>query len=353
MTQPKPADQKNPDRLRTILLATNSSQSIIAEVAEGTPNNIGYSVYGQQSAQQEVVIQLGFNGQLREASIGWYLLGNGYRAYNPVLMRFHSPDSWSPFGGGGLNAYMYCGGDPVNRSDPTGHFFAAAKLWIQENVSLGGSAAALAQRSVARRAAGIARQKAMYNLRAAGGSQISRTEPSSGEMSGMGGVFIDLVRPRHRIKFVGKYPSDEGRGRTTTSRQHSSSPVSHFAANSKKPSGRSARGAHYGQGVKVHDGPSGYVQRRAENYLQGGEVLPRKDHWPSNETFSSNGSSWTNASHTTSASSISSGRYSHASSLRSLDGLMDRLNALERGGNTGWQSSNDSFHSAISSIRSS
>jgi len=29
--------------------------------------------------------------------------------------------SWSPFGGGGLNAYMYCVGDPVNRADPTGH----------------------------------------------------------------------------------------------------------------------------------------------------------------------------------------------------------------------------------------
>lgn len=46
-------------------------------------------------------------------------------------MRFHSPDSWSPFGGGGLNAYMYCMGDPVNRVDPTGHgwlLFAAAAL---------------------------------------------------------------------------------------------------------------------------------------------------------------------------------------------------------------------------------
>ncbi|MDI2593064.1 RHS repeat-associated core domain-containing protein [Pseudomonas sp. N3-W] len=65
---------------------------------------------------------MGFNGQLREMQTSWYLLGNGYRAYNPRLMRFHSPDSWSPFNGGRLNAYMYCVGDPVNRSDPTGHF---------------------------------------------------------------------------------------------------------------------------------------------------------------------------------------------------------------------------------------
>jgi hypothetical protein len=36
-------------------------------------------------------------------------------------MRFEKPDSWSPFGKGGLNAYGYCVGDPVNRSDTTGH----------------------------------------------------------------------------------------------------------------------------------------------------------------------------------------------------------------------------------------
>ncbi|MFA1026632.1 MULTISPECIES: RHS repeat-associated core domain-containing protein [Pseudomonas syringae group] len=50
-------------------------------------------------------------------------MGNGYRAYNPVLMRFNSPDSLSPFGKGGLNAYAYCAGDPVNRSDPDGREF--------------------------------------------------------------------------------------------------------------------------------------------------------------------------------------------------------------------------------------
>ncbi len=38
------------------------------------------------------------------------MLGNGYRAYSPVLMRFNSPDSWSPFGEGGVNAYAYIEG---------------------------------------------------------------------------------------------------------------------------------------------------------------------------------------------------------------------------------------------------
>ena len=65
---------------------------------------------------------LGFNGERPDPVTGCYLLGNGYRAFNPVLMRFNSPDSLSPFGKGGLNAYAYCSGDPVNLSDPSGHF---------------------------------------------------------------------------------------------------------------------------------------------------------------------------------------------------------------------------------------
>ncbi|KPY35049.1 Uncharacterized protein ALO52_00166 [Pseudomonas syringae pv. primulae] len=36
-------------------------------------------------------------------------------------MRFNGTDDLSPFGKGGLNAYAYCAGDPVNRSDPSGH----------------------------------------------------------------------------------------------------------------------------------------------------------------------------------------------------------------------------------------
>ncbi len=44
-------------------------------------------------------------------------------------MRFHSPDSLSPFGEGGLNAYAYGEGDSVNGVDPTGHWpsFSAFK----------------------------------------------------------------------------------------------------------------------------------------------------------------------------------------------------------------------------------
>lgn len=122
MTPTDPVDQQQSNKQRTILLATDSRQSALAEVVGDDINRLAYAVYGHQSAQQKVATRLGFNGELREAQTCWYLLGNGYRAYNPRLMRFHSPDSWSPFGRGGLNPYMYCVGDPVNRSDPTGHW---------------------------------------------------------------------------------------------------------------------------------------------------------------------------------------------------------------------------------------
>ncbi|WP_434628282.1 RHS repeat-associated core domain-containing protein [Chromobacterium sp. CV08] len=64
---------------------------------------------------------LSCNGERRDPLGGAAHLGNGYRAYSPALMRFHCPDSLSPFGAGGINAYGYCAGDPVNRADPSGH----------------------------------------------------------------------------------------------------------------------------------------------------------------------------------------------------------------------------------------
>lgn len=69
--------------------------------------------------------RLGYNGIVHESASCRQLLGNGHRAYNPVLMRFHSPDDQSPFGKGGVNAYAYCEGDPQNRMDPNGQHWIA------------------------------------------------------------------------------------------------------------------------------------------------------------------------------------------------------------------------------------
>jgi len=79
---------------------------------------IAYTPYGTRHPALDLP---GFNGEQPDPVTGHYLLGNGYRAFNPILMRFNSPDSLSPFSEGGINAYAYCAGDPVNRVDPSGH----------------------------------------------------------------------------------------------------------------------------------------------------------------------------------------------------------------------------------------
>ncbi|MCU7236537.1 RHS repeat-associated core domain-containing protein [Pseudomonas peradeniyensis] len=103
------------------LLATDSKGSVLARLNETSEQNHAYTAYGHALEIQAFGTLLGFNGECVEPVTACYLLGNGYRAYSPVLMRFHSPDSWSPFGRGGLNAYVYCSADPINYSDPSGH----------------------------------------------------------------------------------------------------------------------------------------------------------------------------------------------------------------------------------------
>jgi RHS repeat-associated protein len=81
-----------------------------------------YTPYGERSPKNGLPSLLGFKGERLDPLTGNYDLGNGYRRYNTWLKRFDSPDSLSPFGEGGLNTYGFVAGDPVNLSDPTGHF---------------------------------------------------------------------------------------------------------------------------------------------------------------------------------------------------------------------------------------
>lgn len=105
------------------LLATDTQGSILqAQDAQGT-HPLSYTAFGHNPDRKALSLLTGFNGETRDRQTGWYLLGNGYRAFSPVLMRFISPDSYSPFGKGGTNTYMYCAGDPVNYIDPTGHMY--------------------------------------------------------------------------------------------------------------------------------------------------------------------------------------------------------------------------------------
>jgi len=108
---------------KATLLLTDHAGSVNTEYdADGT-RHAHYAPYGEQlpeDAGQPLRSLLAFNGEARERALGWYLLGSGYRAYNPGLMRFHSPDSMPPEEAG-INPYVYALGNPVYWHDPTGH----------------------------------------------------------------------------------------------------------------------------------------------------------------------------------------------------------------------------------------
>lgn len=111
----------SPGSARVTLLANTLSHTVVSAMSESLRPVQPCLAYGFNTQDNVDSPLPAFNGEHADPSTGHYLLGNGYRAFNPVLMRFNSPDSWSPFGAGGINSYGYCAGDPVNYSDPSGH----------------------------------------------------------------------------------------------------------------------------------------------------------------------------------------------------------------------------------------
>lgn len=103
--------------MEVLLLSTDQGRSVIRDSATSR----SYSPFGVLLSDVAEDSSVKFNGQRLERIARHYLLGNGYRAYSPSLMRFNSPDSESPFGKGGLNYYIYGKADPINYDDPSGH----------------------------------------------------------------------------------------------------------------------------------------------------------------------------------------------------------------------------------------
>ncbi|GAB7529476.1 RHS repeat-associated core domain-containing protein [Pseudomonas sp. 3A(2025)] len=127
------------DDSQNLLLMGDANGSVRVEQQVDAVRTAVYSAYGERYSRQPLQSLTGYNGEVQDPASGWYLLGKGYRAYEPGLMRFHSPDSLSPFGSGGLNPYTYCLGNPIALRDPTGHRVTGSRVRLS-GVGMGGSA---------------------------------------------------------------------------------------------------------------------------------------------------------------------------------------------------------------------
>lgn len=99
--------QRQSATVETTLLATDQQRSVLNAQDATPPHSFAYTPYGHRSPEGGLLSLLGFTGERPDPVTGHYLLGNGYRAFNPVLIRFNSPDRRSPFDKGGINAYAY------------------------------------------------------------------------------------------------------------------------------------------------------------------------------------------------------------------------------------------------------
>ncbi|MCJ8206716.1 RHS repeat-associated core domain-containing protein [Pseudomonas sp. RGM2987] len=124
------AQQHRDNAVKTTLLATDQQRSVL-HALNTQLHPLAYTPYGHRAQENGLLSLLGFNGEPSDPLTGHYLLGNGYRAFNPTLMRFNGPDNLGPFGKGGLNTYAYCMGDPVNRTDPTGNTWGWVKTILR------------------------------------------------------------------------------------------------------------------------------------------------------------------------------------------------------------------------------
>ncbi|MBI6923290.1 RHS repeat-associated core domain-containing protein [Pseudomonas putida] len=104
------------------LLAVDDNGSVLKGLTASSEDSVHrFTAYGHGAGRHPAHTLAGFKGERLDAQTQGYFFGNGYRLHMPTLMRFSAPDSLSPFNEGGLNAYAYCGCDPINHEDPSGH----------------------------------------------------------------------------------------------------------------------------------------------------------------------------------------------------------------------------------------
>lgn len=209
------------------LTGTNRSGSPEVSLSGGNSSTFAWGPFGGGTARTGSMTSLpGFNGERQDPLSEVTHLGNGYRAYSPSLRRFTCPDSASPFGIGGINPYVYCDHDPVNRTDPNGHgpitwlirkvITLSVKLGIASEEAADSIAAGLATASAVENGTEIATQVAtgigQQIAKARGNLTASRELTWASLSMGLAGGDI-----RHTVKKLRKSAKRYGLKKATSS----------------------------------------------------------------------------------------------------------------------------------------
>ena len=91
----------------------------IVDVSDALVKSYTYDAYGNTSSTGTFVNNFAYTGAVIDAETGLYYMNARY--YDPETGRFISQDSYRGDGEVFWHLYLYCNGDPVNNTDPSGH----------------------------------------------------------------------------------------------------------------------------------------------------------------------------------------------------------------------------------------
>ena len=124
------------DGIGNIVSIMNSNNERVVNYEYDAFGNV-LSITGPENSSLGVPNHFRYKGYYYDAETNLYFLNTRY--YSPELCRFISPDSVDYLDSdsiNGLNLYAYCGNDPVNMVDPSGHF-AISTLLIGRAIGFG------------------------------------------------------------------------------------------------------------------------------------------------------------------------------------------------------------------------